>query len=105
MTTEELIRRIKQAGIPITPAGMLNREATGKVLDVCDRTLADWRELKIGPPAVRINREWYYDVADVAKALTAMWHQDTPNTTPAQKATASKAPAPRGANGTKRPPG
>ncbi len=69
MTTEELLKRCRDAGIIIPPSGMVRAATAKQILGVTMRTLEEWRRADKPPKAVRLNGSWYYDVAEIARAF------------------------------------
>ena len=69
MTSEELIKRCRAAGINIPPSGMVRAAMVKNILDVSNRTLEVWRQEGKPPRARKLNGSWFYDVADLAAFL------------------------------------
>lgn len=75
MTTEELERRIRAEGLPITPSGFLREKPAAKVLDIAARTLRQWRKDGNGPAWHRLNGSVRFHVADLAAFITSRRHE------------------------------
>jgi hypothetical protein len=71
VTSEELEKRIRAEGIPITPAGLLRERAAARVLGVAQRTLREWRLAEKPPPWHKLSGNIWYNVADLAAFLTS----------------------------------
>jgi hypothetical protein len=71
VTAEELEKRIRAEGIPITPAGLLRERAAAQVLGVAPRTLREWRLAEKPPPWHRLSGTIRYHVADLAAFITS----------------------------------
>jgi hypothetical protein len=79
MTPEELLRRLREAGIMVPPSGLLSAAQAAEVLGRSTVTLERWRMQSRGPRAVRLNGRYHYDVASIAEYLEG---DDEARTTP-----------------------
>jgi hypothetical protein len=71
MTTEELEKRLKDAKVPVTPAGYVRRRDVARLLNRAPRTLREWSHDGFGPKAEQEGRRgtWYH-VSELAAFIT-----------------------------------
>lgn len=56
---------IERTRIRATPDGRLTRRDAARFLGVAERTLANWRSLRRGPPQLKVGRRVFYRLADL----------------------------------------
>ncbi|MGE8132716.1 helix-turn-helix transcriptional regulator [Novosphingobium subterraneum] len=56
---------IAQTTICITPDGRLTRRQAARFLGVAERTLANWRSRRCGPPQIKIGGKVFYRLSEL----------------------------------------